>query len=262
MECKYYNKLLVLVITIYFIGCQSNTKRNVLVENIGFPSSSRIDSIFFKTSSSEYVYLGTRLYPSDKEEDSIGAFLLNSQVCCLEKVGDTLFAFISGDLLCDRNNRNLPRMNDSLYEFFYPKFYDVEIEDDLPYIVYLKNSKDYVELIKIKGSSEFYWETASVMDTVLTFFSGIRVGDTRDDVFKKLSFPELRYKKNDFSLILCHVSIPSEIWFKQKQHLRNESETEKFFGLPEDAMVMQVLLRFREGKLDQLKIDPWIAFGN
>lgn len=234
------------------ISCQQNKKP----QNADDKHLEVIDSIVFRTSNERFTYLVDRLYPTIAYfDDKAIADLMQSNIISVEGVGDTIFAFLNNDFLYYESNSNFPIVNDSLFEYFYPKYYDVIIDDDIPYFVYLKSDKDFVELVKNRKSGNFGWETAIVKDTVLSFFSGVKVGMCKDEVFLKLNMPEIKFNKKDFSLILCHASIPSEIWYKQ-------IFKSKDYKLNTDKPNTQGLLKFSGGKLESIYLNPWIGYGD
>jgi hypothetical protein len=145
------------------------------------------DSLVFKTSSSERVYLAERLYPSGNSDSSS----LNGTepgILSIEGVGDTVFVFLNNEALYDRENNNLPLVNDSLIRHHYPKYYKVEIDDDLPYMVYLKSPKDLIQFIRNKHNV-YYLESAVVGDTVLSVFNKVKVGMRAEKVLAGLELP-------------------------------------------------------------------------
>lgn len=254
-----------MVLSLSSIACQQN--RNP--QNAKLPNNSNnltviVDSIVFKTSNDDFVYLAERLYPAIELSDSMAIReLIQSDILSVEKVGDTIFVFMNNDLLHNQLNQNLPPINDSLFEHFYPRYYDVTIDDDIPYIVYLKNEKDVVQIIKSKKGI-FYWETATVKDTILSFFSGVKVGMFKNEVFSRLNMPNLEFEEKDFFMILCHASIPSQIWFKQMLKSKELLESVGYGGykLNTDKPNIQVLFNFKDDKLDCVYLSPWIGYGS
>lgn len=218
--------------------------------NEGGTSTVAVDSIVFSTSNKEYVYLGERLYPPSPGLDSIDA-AVTSDLLSIERVGDTVFAFLDTDMLYNQANVYLPQANDSLLKHYYPQHYDVEIDDDVPYIAYLRSSDDYIQFIRTK-SGVFYLETATIRDTVMRVLGNIQVGLSAEAVFEKLRFPTNLVRGQEFSLILCHGAVPHKIWFKRNRD-SNLFTTDK--------PTLQVLLRFESNQLKVIYIDPWIGYG-
>lgn len=242
--------ILLMILFHCMVSCQQNKKPQETKKPI-----ETIDSIVFKTSNEKFIYLANRLYPTTVDfDDKAIAELMQSDIISVEKVGDTIFVFLNNELLHNQLNKNLPEMSDSLVKHFYPQYYNVVVDDDLPYIVYLKNDKDSVQIIRNRRGV-FYWEEATVKDTVLSFFSGVKVGMSKDEVFLKLNLPKIKLDRKNFTLILCHASIPSEIWFK-------EIFDSKGFTLDTDKPNIQVLFDFKEGKLVSIYLNPWIGYGN
>jgi hypothetical protein len=243
--------IILLVLFQSTISCQQNAKQ----QSVGDKKSETVDSIVFKTSNEKFIYLANRLYPTTVDfNDNAIAELMQSDIISIESVGDTIFVFLNKDLMHNQLNQNLPEMNDSLFKNFYPRHYNVVIDDDIPYMVYLKNDKDIVQIIRNR-KGVFCWETATIKDTVLSFYSGIKVGMSKDEVFLKLNMPKIGINKKNFSLILCHASVPSEIWYKQMFK-------SKGYRLKTDKPNIQVLFNFKEGKLDSIYLNPWIGYGN
>lgn len=216
-------------------------------------SSSEIsyDSIIFRTSNEEYLYLGERLYPS---RGSVGAgSASNEELIALESVGDTIFAFLNSELLYNLSNPKLPFATDSLLKDYYPKYYDVEIDDDMPFMAYLRSSNDYVQFIK-KKKGGFYIETATIKDTVLNVVGEVKIGMSKSDVLSNLGIPVDLVDKENFSLILCHADVPKKIWYKKDLSLKRQIVAQK--------PTTQVYLSFEGGKLNLAFINVWIGYGD
>jgi len=263
-----FKRLMYGMLTILFLfqlSCQQNkNSQKAELTNKGNKLSVIMDSIVFRTSNEEFTYLAERIYPKATQLDSLTiAQLIQSDILSIERVGDTLFVFINNEKLFDRQNDYLPSINDSLISSFYPKYYNVVIDDDIPYFVYLKNSKDDITLIKDKQNEIFSWTSAIIRDTVLSF-SGIKPGQEKDEVFAHLGLPEFEFNKDDFSLILCHASIPSEIWFKSilKSHEIMNSFGYEEYKLETDKPNIQILFSFKDSILEYMFLSPWIGYGN
>lgn len=254
-----------MVLSLTLIACQQHRNPpNAKLPKNGNDQSVKVDSIVFKTSNDHFVYLAERLFPAVELSDSMAIReVVQSDILSVEKVGDTIFVFLNNDMLHNQLNQNLPPINDSLFEHFYPKYYDVVIDVDIPYIVYLKNEKDVVQIIK-SNKGIFYWETATVQDTILSFFSGVKVNMLKDEVFSLLNMPNFEFEEKDFSLILCHASIPSHIWFKQMLKSKELLESVDYGGyeLNPDKPNIQILFNFKDDKLDYVYLSPWIGYGN
>ncbi len=241
---------------------QNRNPQNVKLPTNKDFSSIIIDSIVFKTSNENFVYLTERLYPAIELSDSMAIReLILSDILSVEKTGDTIFVFMNNDLLYNQLNQNLPPINDSLFEHFYPKYYNVIIDDDIPYIVNMKNEKDNIQIIKSKKGI-FYWEKVIVKDTIFSFLNDIKVGMHRDEVFKRLKLPKLDFDKDHFSLILCHASIPSNIWYKTVLNSKEQLKSIGYdnYDLTPERSTLQVLLHFTEGYIDYMYLDPWIGY--
>lgn len=209
------------------------------------------DSIIFRTSSEEYLYLGKRLYPSIGS-DSISN-VATQELIAVESVGDTIFAFLNSELLYNVNNPKLPFATDSLLRDYYPKYYDVEIDDDIPYMAYLRSPKDYVQFIKKKRGG-FYIETSVIRDTVINVLGEVKVGMSKSDALTELGIPLNLIDKESFFLILCHADVPREIWYKKDLNLKKALAAQK--------QTIQVYLSFEGAKLNLAYINPWIGYGN
>ena len=208
-----------------------------------------VDSIVFKTSNEEYVYLGKRLYPSNSLDSADGT--ISSDVLSIESIGDTVFAFLNTEMLNNQSNAYLPQADDSLLKYYYPQHYDVEIDDDIPYVAYLRSVNDYLQFIRGK-SGVFYLETATIRDTVMRVFGDIKVGLNKEAVFAKLGFPNNLVSTEDFSLILCHGAVPYKIWFNPNEYSEQLP--------PAEVPTLQVLLQFENSQLKHIYIDPWIGY--
>lgn len=215
----------------------------------GEPQTEVVDSIVFETSNEERVYLGQRLYPTMKAEEANP--LVTPQLLSINRVGDTLFAFLDSEKLYNQGNKLLPYLSDSLIRHYYPRYFDVTIDDDLPYMVYLKSLKDYAQFVRSK-TGVFYLETASIRDTVLSVFGDVKVGLEKEVVFEALEFPDDLIDQQDFTLILCHGAVPTDMWF-----VRDGNRTEQIRAQKSPT---QVLMRFKENRLELIFIDPWIGY--
>lgn len=241
--------------TVFLSSMISCTKQEGRTEPSGKnenDSSAYTDSIVFNTSNKEFIYLGQRLYPSSNS-DSSSKHSVRPDILSIERVGDTVFVFLNNDMLYDQENIHLPPISDSLVRHHYPKYYEVEIEDDLPYMIYLTSSKDSIHFVKDR-KNVFYWDAAIIRDTVLSVFGGVKVGMKADKVLDGLVLPLdifERFQGKDFFLILCHGSVPYKIWFTEK------------FGekLATEKSTIQMLFRFEKGQLKDIRIDPWIVYG-
>lgn len=246
-EMTWLSTILLILIS---CGQRREGQENASAVNGEETSAIAVDSIIFKTSDEEYVYLAKRLYPLARL-DSVDA-TISSDLLSIESVGDTVFAFLNTKMLYNQGNVYLPQADDSLLKYYYPKHYDVEIDDDIPYIAYLKSSNDYVQFIRRKSGS-FYLETATIRDTVIRILGNIKVGLGKEAVFAALGFPSNVVRRQEFSLILCHGAVPHNIWFK-----RNKDSKELFTA---EKPTVQVLLRFESNQLKLIYIDPWIGYG-
>lgn len=205
------------------------------------------DTLIFKTSDRESIYVCQRLYPSGSLSNPAC-----SEVLSVERVGDTAFVFLKNDFLYAEQNVNLPLMSDSLLRNHYPKYYTVEVDEDLPYSVYLKSSKDFIHFIRNKRKV-FYLENATIRDTVMTIFGDVRVGLSSKEILSTLGLPVdvfAQFDQKEFYVILCHCSVPNKIWFAE--NLEDDLEA--------DNSKTQVLLQFIDGKLSYIQIDPWIGY--
>lgn len=240
--------LMVLMIT---VSCgqktvdQSSSSQKEPLQSVSY------DSIVFRTSGEEYLYLGERLYPSIGS-DGAGSSA-NKELIAVESVGDTVFAFFNSGLLYNISNPKLPFANDSLLTNYYPKYYDVEIDDDLPYMAYLKSSKDYVQFIK-KQRGGFYIETSVIKDTIINVIGEVKIGMSKSDALSKLGIPSNLITKESFSLILCHAGVPREIWYKKDLNLKKALSAQK--------QTTQIYLSFEESILRMAYINPWIGYGD
>jgi hypothetical protein len=223
---------------------QSSTSREAVSKTV------RSDSIVFRTSSEEYIYFGRRLYPSNSSDSMSQS--VDQELVALEEVGDTIFAFLNSEKLRNMGNPKLPFATDSLLRYYYSKHYEVEIDDDIPYIAYLRSSRDYIRFTRTK-KGDFYVSEAIIRDTVLDVMGEIRIGMSITKVLSELGIPLDIINKENFSLILCHVDIPSEIWYEQDVNLENSKTPQE--------QVTQLYLRFVNGQLELAFIDPWIGYG-
>ncbi|MBS2101210.1 hypothetical protein [Carboxylicivirga linearis] len=244
---KYLRIALISNLVLFMVSCQQNMKSKQTEEQKEFT----IDTFSFHTSNQKFKYVGERIFPSESLSDSlISNHLLTSEISAIEKVKDSLFVFFNNGMLDDLGNEFFPPVNEKLFQDYYPKFYNVEIDDDIPYFVYLKNSKDLISLIK--DNDEFRWESAFVRDTLLSFMNGIKVGQTKNELFEKLGMENIDCSSENLTMIFCHSSRPSKIWFKQL--LKGNCGT--------DQSTTQILLKFENNKIDHIYIDPWICYGN
>ncbi len=251
MVFKNKKYVFVFIIVFYgFISCNNNRKYKSINKQIVI-----IDTIVFGTANSSYTYYGSRLYPTTNDFNNKEITeLRQADIVSVEQVGDSLFVFVNNNFVYYESNPNFPAVNDSLFKSFYPKYFDVTIDDDMPYFVYLESDKDFVSLVRNIKNGEFCWETAIVQNTVLSFFSGVKVGMSKEEVFLKLKLPIFDFDKRDFSLFLFAVDSPDEIWynkfFDSKKYLYNTK-------IPE----VPVLFIFKENKLNIILIDMWIGYG-
>jgi hypothetical protein len=155
-------------------------------------------------------------------------------------------------MLYDQENIHLPPISDSLVRHHYPKHYKVEIDDDLPYMVYLTSSRDSIHFVKNK-KNVYRLEAATIRGTVLSLFGGVKVGMKARRVLDSLGLPVdifERFQRNDFFLILCHGSVPHKAWFTEKY--KDTLATEK--------PTIQMLFRFEKEQLKNVRIGPWIGY--
>ena len=263
---KFISGFTSVVLVLLFISCQTrNSSKELLKEKQAGSSFTKIDSIVFKTSSEEFVYLGERLYPNPRVPDSMTAIVLfKSEVICISKVNDTIFAFLNNELLYDSENTFMPLVNDSMFSFIYPKYYKITIDDDIPYFVYMENEKDLIRFNKDKKRNIYCWEVATIQDTVLNFFHNIKIGMKKEDVFSHLKFPGFNFERSDFSLILCQASIPYKIWYESVNFSKTQLDSlgKANLDFSTDKATLQALLHFKNGKLELIYLNPWIGYGS
>lgn len=216
------------------------------------------DTFVFSTAKKEYIYTSDRLFPDPKIPDSINIVeLLNSNVLSIELVNDTIFAFFNNDLLHTYQNNHLPQINDSLLRSYYSNFYNITVDDDIPYFIYLENAKDLITLTKDRKKDIYIWETATIQDTILNI-AGIKVGMEKNEVFSKLGFPNFKFGKKTFSLILCHASIPQKIWYKSALQYIGNGAVEKLESVIPN---LKMLLHFKDNRLEYFYIDDGLGYG-
>ena len=244
-------QLIILIALFAFTACQPNKVSQLDSTETMQPEKATKDTISFRTSGSETIYLGTRILPEPNISDSaIIHFLNHSEISSIIEVDDSLFVFLNNDDLVNGVNKNLPPVNDSLLQYHYPKIYDVEIDDDLPYIAYLRSDKDYLELIKRKKSGEFYFEGAVIGDTVLTFMNKIKIGTAKEDFFEALNIKDIYSNTSNLTVILYHASRPSDIWYKPyMKELKNY-----------EHQTTSILFRFKDNRVDRILIVPTLGF--
>ncbi|MBK7627266.1 MAG: hypothetical protein IPJ16_08770 [Bacteroidales bacterium] len=262
---SFINGFITVLLGLMIISCQPrNSSNETLKDKQENSSLARIDSIIFKTSGEEFIYLGERLYPNPRVPDSLIANqLVSTEVICVSEVGDTIFAFLNNELLYDRENKYFPLVNDSMFTLIYPEHYRITVDDDIPYFVYLENENDLITLIKDKKRNIYYWESATIQDTVVNFFYNIKVGMEKEEVFSRLKLPKINFNKSDFSMILCQAARPYKIWYKQIKFSKNQLDS---FGkanldFSTDKSTLQALLHFKNNKLELIYLDPWIGYG-
>jgi hypothetical protein len=256
-----------ILMTLFFmiISCLSkNSPREILKEN-QTTIIEDIDSIVFSTAAEKFIYLGKRLYPDPEIPDSMTLDqLYKSEIISISEVKDTIFAFFNNELLYDRQNKYLPEVNDSMFSFIYPKYYQITIDDDIPYFVYMESEKDLITLIKEKKRNIYYWENAIIQDTILKFFNDIKIGMKKDEVFTILKFPNINYNKTNFSLILCQATIPDKMWYECANFSKYQLDSLGIDGLhfSTDSSTIKALLHFKNGDLEYIYIDSWIGYGS
>lgn len=239
-----------LLILIAVVACGQKASDQTSLPKEELPVSTSYDSIIFRTSNEEYLYLGKRLYPPTGS-DSISS--ATTGLIAVEGVGDTIFVFLDSEMLYNLSNPKLPFATDSLLKDYYPKYYEVEIDDDIPHIAYLRSSNDYVEFVKKKRGG-FYIETATIRDTVLNVLGEAKIGMSRADVLAELGLPLDVIDKESFSLILCHADVPSKIWYKKNVAIKKT--------IARQNPTTQVYLNFENGRLKLAYINPWIGYGD
>lgn len=246
MDFRFFSKEVFLsLIVLALTSCRQDTNTQVYDQE----EPGILDTIVFRTSSEEFVHLGRRIYPSSRLEQTEGR--VTPELISIEQVGDTLFAFLDTEMLDDRENTYLPYVNDSLIGHFYPRYYDVTIDDDLPYFVYLRSPEDQLRFIR-DSEGMFHLDAAIIRDTVLGVLDNVRVGLGVEEVFEALDFPHHVVNLQDFTMILCHASVPYDIWFNRKD------QSGKF---PTENRPLDVLLRFEAKRLILIYIDSQIVYG-
>lgn len=241
----------VIIMLLMIVSCgQKNTEQTSFSQQETL-SVVAYDSITFKTSSEEYLYLGKRLYPSSSSGSVNNS--ISGELITLEGVGDTIFAFLNSEMLYNLGNPRLPYVNDSLLRDYYPKYYEVEIDEDIPYFAYLRSPMDYAEFVR-EESGIFYIGTALLRDTVLNVVGGIKIGMDKARVLSELGVPLDLIDKESFSLILCHGAVPSKIWYKKDPKLKKTLTPQK--------PTIQVYLSFEGGQLKLAYINSWIGYGD
>ena len=242
-------QLLILSLLLALFACTSEDKSKSEHIQISDNATSLIDTIIYSTANDQSVYLGTRIFPeTNLSNSSVKQHLANSEITSVIEVGDTLFVFLNNNLLISQSNENFPKVNDSLLKYHYPKAYNVEIDDDLPYFAYITSNKDELILIKDRKSGEFLWEAAIVTDTILNFMNGIKIGSSKESVFERFNISGVN--KSELTIILDNARCPSHIWYEQyKSELNN-------YKHPSISM----LLRIENNILTGILIDWWLCF--
>jgi hypothetical protein len=252
--------ILIIILVSFNFSCKSDrrksenifpvTYKDSIEDSIDFSDYDEQDRFLFRTSRDNFEYIGERLYPIALPSD-YHTLEMDSEIVSISKVGDTLFVFLNNEILCYSQNPYFPPLNDSLIEFYYSNYYDIKIiEPDVPYVVHLKSAKDFIRLHKNVINGALDLGSATITDTVLSFFSGVTTGMDKSEVFARLSFPEIAFDSDDFSVILCHASTPSEAWFS------------RFFKGKAPCPTVQILLIFRKGILRGIVLNGWIGYGN
>lgn len=232
--------LFILLLGIFEHSCHNNSK--ISSSNRELDLFIVKDTIVFSTSKEQYVYLTDRLYPKN---DSL---LFETSIISVNKVNDTIFVFMNNDI-----GNYFPVMNDSLFENYYSNYYDIEIDDDIPYFVYLKNSKDNIVIAKDTKYNIFEWDFGIIKDTILNF-NEIRINQKKQEILKILNLPEIELQEDDFSIVLCHLAIPIGTWYKDHPEFNKNL-------LNIDGSYNQISLNFIKGKLKSININAWIGYG-
>ncbi|MBK6267395.1 hypothetical protein JKA74_20300 [Marivirga sp. S37H4] len=236
-----------LVVIFSFTACSGkSTKTSIINQQDSIIDN---DTIVFKNSNKKYKYISTLVYQFDKKN---GGDSINKELISLEKAGDSIFAFMDGPSLYNQNNQNLPYYNDTIINT-YAKNFDIEIDDDIPYIVYLRNDQDFIQFIR-KNSGVYYLETATIRSSYIEIFKGIKNGMSKTEVFNLLKFPNQSVDMENFNLILCHVSVPSKTAFKNESF--SSVDTKPAYP------TIQLNLHFMNNKLKYIYMDSWIGYGD
>lgn len=233
---------------ILLFGCRQmhQEQRALSKEELVLPSVN--DSIVFRTSNEEFLYVCKRLYPLSQK-----SLMATNDLVTIEGVGDTIFAMFNSELLYNSANPKLPFASDSLLGSFYPKFYNVEIDTDVPYIAYLRSQKDYLQFIK-NDDNRFYIENAVIRDTIVAVLGKVKIGMSKLHVLKELGIPPEIIEAEDFSMILCHADVPSKAWYKIDQNFRDAVKARD--------ETIQVYLNFKGGILQLAYMNLWIGYGD
>lgn len=240
-----------LLVLFAFTACQPNKTSQLETTQTAEQLKTSLDTIIFRTSSDQTIFVGKRIIPQPQISDSVAInFLKNSEIATAIEVGDTLFVFLNNNMLANGKNQHFPQVNDSLLQHFYPKMYEVEIDDDLPYFAYLRSEKDFVMLMKDRESGLFEWDVAAIGDTVLTFMNGIKIGMSKQNILEKLDISEYVNDKSDITIILYPASAPNDIWYKPfSDELRTYSNS-----------TTTMMLRIKGNTLNLIMIDFWIGY--
>lgn len=242
------SQLIILLFAV--IACQPNKNSQTETVQADEQPKSSLDTIVYSMSDDQTVYLGSRIFPETNLTDSAATdFFANSEIASVILVGDTIFVFLNNNLLLSEANEYFPQINDSLLQYHYPKIYDVEIDDDLPYFTYLRSDKDNLTLIKNRKSGEFHWEGAVVTDTVLSFMNGIKIGSSKATIFDRLNITGV--DKSDLTIILAQATSPDQIWYESYK-----SALKKY-----NHLSIPALLRIENNILTGILIDWWICHG-
>ncbi|MBL0764949.1 hypothetical protein [Marivirga atlantica] len=242
-------QLLIFSLLFALFACTSNDKSKSEKLQISDNVISLTDSIIYITSNDQSVYVGKRIFPESNLSNSAAKrHLANSEISSVIEVGDTIFVFLNNNLLISQSNETFPKVNDSLLKYHYPKAYNVEIDDDLPYFAYISSDKDELILMKDRESGEFLWEAAVVTDTILTFMNGIKIGSSKESIFERFNISGVN--KSELTIILDNARYPSHIWYEQyKSELNNYEQPS-----------ISILLRIENNILTGILMDGWLCF--
>jgi hypothetical protein len=242
-------QLIFLLVLFTFAACQPNKTSQLETTQTAEQPKTALDTIIFRTSSDQTVYVGKRILPQPQVYDSAAvSFLKNSEITTVIEAGDSLFIFLNNDMLVSEANEYFPQINDSLIQYHYSKIYEVEIDDDLPYFAYFRSDKDNLVFTKDKDSGEFTW-SGVVTDTVMSFMNDIKIGTNKASILESFNISNI--ESPNLTIILCHASTPSRIWYKSLlPELRNYEQ-------PTTTM----LLRIENNILTGILIDFWICYG-
>lgn len=247
MDFKYYFSALILYL-LFISFNQTAVINSCSVFNNQIKKEHPIDTFSFNTSGTSKEYITHRLYRYDEEDQRI---VNNLILLSANGYKDSLMLFFQPQ---DKEEYNdLIPISDSLVFNKFAKDYQVTIDDDVPFFLYLENDKDWITFSKNIRTGDYYLVKAIIQDTIVSILNGIKPGMTINQVYSCLNLPEKNLEDQYSAILIFDADKPSGMWYKDENF---------YYESKSSILAKSILIKFQNKRIVSITIASNIGYNS